>query len=131
MLEKRVEKQYIKKVRQSLPVYGCKEKKYIKKLEAHLQDYCNEYPDITEEDIVKEFGTPMSVVSDYFCEIDEDYLFRKLKIRNHVRASIFVITICLIFLNIFCSYLFYQEYLETRRTNITKEETITVIKEER
>ena len=83
-MNRKIEKQYIRKVRQSLPVYGCKERAYIKKLEEHLQDYCDEYPDVAEEDIVKEFGTPTSVVSDYFCEIDEDYLFRKLRIRNHV-----------------------------------------------
>ena len=99
-MNRKIEKQYIRKVRQSLPVYGCKERAYIKKLEEHLQDYCDEYPDVAEEDIVKEFGTPTSVVSDYFCEIDEDYLFRKLRIRNHVRISIFVITACIIILNI-------------------------------
>ena len=68
-MNRKIEKQYIRKVRQSLPVYGCKERAYIKKLEEHLQDYCDEYPDVAEEDIVKEFGTPTSVVSDYFCEI--------------------------------------------------------------
>ena len=99
-MNRKIERQYIRKVRQSLPVYGCKERAYIKKLEEHLQDYCDEYPGVTEEDIVKEFGTPTSVVSDYFCEIDEDYLFRKLRIRNHVRISIFVITACIIILNI-------------------------------
>ena len=66
-----------------------------------MQDYCDEYPGVTEEDIVKEFGTPTSVVSDYFDGIDEDYLFRKLKIRNNIRISISVITVCIIILNIF------------------------------
>ena len=126
----KIEKQYIRKIRQSLPVYGRKERAYIKKLEEHLQDFCDEYPDITEEDIVKEFGTPTSVVSDYFDEIDEDYLFQKLKIRKHIRISISVITVCLIILNIFCGYLYYKEYQATRNSNITKEETITIIKEE-
>ena len=130
-MNKKNEKQYIKKIRQSLPVYGRKERAYIKKLEERLQDYCDEYPGVTEEDIVKEFGTPTSVVSDYFDEIDEDYLFRKLRIRNHIRISIFVITVCIIILNIFCGYLYYKEYQATRNSNITKEETITIIKEER
>ena len=122
-MNKKIEGNYIKKVRQSLPVYGHKEKAYIKKLEDHLQNYCDEYPDVTEEDIVKEFGTPTSVVS--------DYLFRKLKIRNNIRISISVITVCIIILNIFCGYLYYKEYQATRNSNITKEETITIIKEER
>ena len=56
-MNRKIEKQYIRKVRQSLPVYGCKERAYIKKLEEHLQDYCDEYPDVAEEDIVKEFAT--------------------------------------------------------------------------
>ena len=130
-MNKKIEGNYIRKVRQSLPVYGCKERAYIKKLEEHLQDYCDEYPGVTEEDIVKEFGTPTSVVSEYFDEIDEDYLFRKLKIRNNIRISISVITVCIIILNIFCGYLYYKEYQATRNSNITKEETITIIKEER
>ena len=96
-----------------------------------MQNYCDEYPDVTEEDIVKEFGTPTSVVSEYFDEIDEDYLFRKLKIRNNIRIFISVITVCIIILNIFCGYLYYKEYQATRNSNITKEETITIIKEER
>lgn len=96
-----------------------------------MQNYCDEYPDVTEEDIVKEFGTPTSVVSEYFDEIDEDYLFRKLKIRNNIRISISVITVCIIFFNIFCGYLYYIEYQATRNSNFTKEETITIIKEER
>ena len=113
-MNRKIERQYIRKVRQSLPVYGCKERAYIKKLEEHLQDYCDEYPGVTEEDIVKEFGTPTSVVSDYFCEIDEDYLFRKLRIRNHVRISIFVITACIIILNIFFLIIIYlQKPFET------------------
>ena len=33
--------------------------------------------------------------------------------------------------NIFCGYLYYKEYQATRNSNITKEETITIIKEER
>ena len=130
-MNKKIEGNYIKKVQASLPVYGNNEKAYIKKLEDHLQNYCDEYPDVTEEDIVKEFGTPTSVVSDYFCEIDEDYLFRKLRIRNHVRISIFVITASIIILNIFCGYFYYKEYQATRNSTITKEETITIIKEER
>lgn len=130
-MNKKIEGHYIKKVRQSLPVYGHKEKAYIKKLEDHLQNYCDEYPDVTEEDIVKKFGTPTSVVSEYFDEIDEDYLFRKLKIRNNIRIFISVITVCIIILNIFCGYLYYKEYQATRNSNITKEETITIIKEER
>ena len=129
-MNRKIEKQYIRKVRQSLPVYGCKERAYIKKLEEYLQDYCDEYPDVAEEDIVKEFGTPTSVVSDYFDEIDENYLFRKLKMRKYIRISIFVITVCIIILNIFCGYLYYKEYQATRNSNITKEETITIIKEE-
>lgn len=124
-MNKKIEGHYIKKVRQSLPVYGHKEKAYIKKLEDHLQNYCDEYPDVTEEDIVKEFGTPTSVVSEYFDEIG------KLKIRNNIRISISVITVCIIILNIFCGYLYYKEYQATRNSNITKEETITIIKEER
>ena len=33
--------------------------------------------------------------------------------------------------NIFCGYLYYKEYQATRNSNITKEETSTIIKEER
>ena len=52
-MNRKIERQYIRKVRQSLPVYGCKERAYIKKLDEHLLDYCDEYPGVTEEDIVK------------------------------------------------------------------------------
>ena len=113
-MNRKIEKQYIRKVRQSLPVYGCKERAYIKKLEEYLQDYCDEYPDVAEEDIVK-----VAVVE------------RHQGTGNHVRISIFVITASIIILNIFCGYFYYKEYQATRNSNITKEETITVIKEER
>lgn len=117
-------KDYLKTVKSTFPTFGKFEKKYLSDLEVHLHEYIDENPSATYDDLISEFGTPSSIISEYFSEIDEHYLLRQLKIRNHIKHFIFIIVILALFLDGWCYYLAYRNYVNAKNENIVYEETI-------
>ena len=115
---------YVKTVKSTFPTFGKFEKKYLSNLEVHLHEYLEENPSATYEDLVSEFGTPSSIISEYFSEIDEQYLLRQLKIRKHVKSAIAIILILALLLDGWCYYLAYRNYINAKNENIVYEETI-------
>lgn len=114
---------YLKTVKNGFPVYGRFEKDYLKKLKECIQEYAVEHPSCSKEDIIAEFGTPASVISDYFYNVDDKYLHNKLKIKHLLKRWIIIVILLGVLLDAYCYYLAYQDRVQAENQEIIYETT--------
>lgn len=121
---KDITQKYLKSVKKLFPIYGKKERQYIKNLQTPLQEYAEEKEDLSYKDLTEEFGTPSHVISEYFSEVDEKYLFRQLRIRGYVKKFLIFVVIAFLAFNGYCYYWAYQDYLNAQDQHIMYKEII-------
>lgn len=127
-MEERIIKKYLKAVRGLFPFYETYEKQYTDNLEVHLREYLADHPEAAYTDIVEEFGLPSSVVSEYFSEIEEKYLFKHLEQKKYVKRVMLLFVIVVLVINGYYYHKAYNDYINLKDSNI-KYETI-IIEEE-
>lgn len=120
---KDITQKYLKSVKKLFPIYGKKERQYIKNLQTPLQEYAEEKEDLSYQDLTEEFGTPSHVISEYFSEVDDEYLFRQLRVRGYVKKFLIFVVIALFMLIGYRYYLAYQNYENAMEEHIIYEET--------
>ena len=103
----------------TVPTQAAKEK-----TQTPLQEYAEEKEDLSYEELTEEFGTPSHVISEYFSEVDEEYLFRQLRIRGYVKKFLIFVVIAFLAFNGYCYYWAYQDYLNAQDQHIMYEEII-------
>ena len=121
---KDITQKYLKSVKKLFPIYGKMERQYIKNLQTPLQEYAEEKEDLSYEELTEEFGTPYHVISEYFSEVDEEYLFRQLRIRGYVKKFLIFVVIAFLAFNGYCYYWAYQDYLNAQDQHIMYKEII-------
>ena len=119
-----ITQKYLKSVKKLFPIYGKKERQYIKNLQMPLQEYAEEKEDLSYEELTEEFGTPSHVISEYFSEVDDEYLFRQLRIRGYVKKFLIFVLVAFVILIGYRYYLAYQNYENAMEEHIIYEETI-------
>lgn len=97
-------KQYIKNTKAFFPVIGKQEKKYLKRLELHIQDYCEDNSVSSLDDLYQNFGTPAEVLNTYYLTVDTEYILKQVK-KSHIIKTclIILITSCLIMTVFHCA----------------------------
>lgn len=115
-------KKYLKSIKKLFPIYGEKEKLYIQNLQTPLLEYASEKEELSYEDLAEEFGTPSHVVSEYFSEVDEEYLFRQLRIKGYVKTFLVFVLVAFLAFNGYCCYWAYQDYLNAQNQHIIYKE---------
>ena len=120
---KDITQKYLKSVKKLFPIYGKMERQYIKNLQTPLQEYAEEKEDMSYENLTEEFGTPSHVISEYFSEVDDEYLFRQLRVRGYVKKFLIFVVIALFMLIGYRCYLAYQNYENAMEEHIIYEET--------
>ncbi|OUO24344.1 DUF6120 family protein [Eubacterium sp. An3] len=121
---KTIIKKYLKSIKKLFPIYGKKEKQYIKILQPRLLEYAAEKETLSYEDLIEEFGTPSHVISGYFSEVDDEYLFRHLKIRGYVKKFLIFVLVAFLAFNGYCYYWAYQDYLNAQDQHIMYKEIV-------
>ncbi|OUO24846.1 hypothetical protein B5F87_18985 [Eubacterium sp. An3] len=76
------------------------------------------------EDLIEEFGTPSHVISEYFSEVDEQYLFRQLRIRGYIKKFLVFVLVAFLAFNGYCYFWAYQDYLNAQDEHIMYKEII-------
>lgn len=117
-------KRYIKKIRHCFPVYGKVERKYLKELNSYIDEYIERNPEVSEEEIIQEFGSPSDVAGEYLLGADEKYLFKKLRISHFIKSGISIFIILILLYNIYISYLAYLDYKDALNYQMSTEEII-------
>ena len=100
-------KEYVSQVKAMLPLWGKKEKAFVKKLRSDLYDYC-EYNNInTIEELYKSHGTPQEVVFEYISLMEPDLISKRINTAKYIKiAIIFILILSTIFTGTICMIMY-------------------------
>lgn len=100
-------------------------------MDIYIDEYMNHNPEISNEDIIREFGPPSNVAAEYILGVDEKYLFKKLRTARFIKIFISILIVLMLLYNTYISYLAYLDYKDALNYQISTEEiVIETIKEE-
>ena len=110
-------RQYFRRVRIFLPVYGKDEKQFVRNLRNDMEEYIDAHPSCSWKDICDEFETPYEAVYGYLSAFPAEDLCRSIRSRKRIRI---VLIIVLILSALIFSFKTYQYYLmcEDSKDNI-------------
>lgn len=116
--------QYFKQIRNLFPMYRKEERLFLSQLKSSVEDFAEDKPECTLDDIVQRFEDPQTVVHNYLSALDIDDLCKKISLRKYILRAIVVL---LLLTTIYTGYkmlLFYDVYLEAKDAIIHTEVTI-------
>ena len=73
-----ITRKYIRQCRTLFPVYGNSKRTFLNRLKVQINEHLDLFPDLSYEELVKQFGTPKEVIMEYYANADDDYLLKKL-----------------------------------------------------
>lgn len=80
-----------------MPMHTKKEKFYLNELKKHLNEYLDNHPQCSYDDIVQQFGEPKDIVVNYIQNSDENDLIKRMKLKSILQKFlIFISVICTI-----------------------------------
>lgn len=74
--------------------------------------------------LIAEFDSPLHVISEYFSEMDEAYLFHHLRIKKYVSSFLIFLIVAFILFDDFCYYLAYGDYRNAQGIDVIYEKKI-------
>ena len=118
--------QYIKNIKLMLPFYEKEEKQFLNSFKKSLDEYEDENKDAQYDDYIQQFGDIKETVYGYLDSKDEDFILKKMKLRQlFKRCMIVILTLFIIATAWFC-YLLYLGYEDSINSDIDEiEVTIT------
>ena len=109
---------YIQQCKSLFPVYGKLERTFLNRLKVQVNEHLDLFPDISYNELVKQFGSPREVVMEYYDNIEDDYLLSKINMEKKVKKFLLFIAI------LFLVYFFYQSYTTYQALNLIKDQQI-------
>lgn len=98
----RICEQYISQIKAFFPIMGKREKDYLQNLKSVLNDYCQQSTAISMCSLYDEFGTPSSIVADYFSDSNINNTVERIRKDKSLKlVSAFLLT-CLMIVLIGC-----------------------------
>ena len=85
---------------------------------------CDANPDITYDAILQELGTPIDVITDYYENVETEYLMKRLQTTKLIRHVIYIMLIVTLLLLIVSIAFNYKLYIDATRAIPTIQETI-------
>lgn len=117
-------KAYVSQVKTILPVWGKKEKAFVRKLRSDLYDYC-EYNNInTIEELYKSHGTPQEVVFEYISLMEPDVISKRINTAKYIKILVMGLLILSTILSFVVCTIVFSEYQTYKREEAIKNETI-------
>lgn len=111
-LKHKLAKKYVKQLKLYFPYKGKQERLFIKRLQQNIKEYQDDFPDASFEDLVSQFGNPKEICVNYYYELDNYNLIKKLKFKKHICYLSIIIMMIASLLAVHKTSKFYQEYLE-------------------
>ena len=86
-------RQYFRRVRIFLPVYGKDEKQFVRNLRNDMEEYIDAHPSCSWKDICDEFETPYEAVYGYLSAFPAEDLCRSIRSRKRIRIVLIIVLI--------------------------------------
>jgi uncharacterized membrane protein len=115
---------YIRQVKAIFPLYGRERKRFINDLKEAVESHIEDTKDGSYEGIVKHFGSPAEVVSDYIEGMDPEALYRKITFRRRILTIAGIVLIAVLVGVIFNLYWNYDAYRQSVESIVVEGETI-------
>ena len=124
MTKENAARDYIRQVKAIFPLYGRERKRFINDLKEAVESHIEDTKDGSYEDIVKHFGSPAEVVSDYIEGMDPEALYRKITFRRRI-TTIAVIALIAVLIGVVIDLLWdYSAYRKDVESIVVERETI-------
>lgn len=118
-------KKYIKNIWTIMPMHTKKEKIYISELKKHLNEYVDDHPQCSYDDIVQQFGDPKDIVVDYIQNSNENELIKRMKLKSIIQKSLIFFSVICTILAIWIGILWY-DYIQDQKNSIIYEIETTI-----
>ena len=118
-----IARKYIRQCRILFPVYGKSERTFLNRLKIQINEHLDLFPNLSYEELVKQFGTPKEVIMEYYANADDDYLLKKIDVSKKVKKFLLFIAI------LFLGYFFYESYTTYQALDLIKDQQIIYEKE--
>ena len=100
-------RQYFRRVRIFLPVYGKDEKQFVRNLRNDMEEYIDAHPSCSWKDICDEFETPYEAVYGYLSAFPAEDLCRSILSRKRIRIVLIIVLILSALIFTFKTYQYY------------------------
>ena len=81
-------KAYVSQVKAILPVWGKKEKAFVKKLHNDLCEYCEDNNTTAIDELYKSFGTPQEIVFEYISLMEPNEISKRINTAKYIRMFV-------------------------------------------
>lgn len=115
---------YLKQIKLLLPIKRKEEKAFLSQLKSAIEDFVDDNPSCTIEDILERFEDPQTVVYNYISTIDPHKLCKTIALKKYIQRGIIIILLLAALFTAFRMALFYDLYQEAKNTNMVTEETV-------
>ena len=72
---------------------------FFESFKSSNNEHLDLFPDLSYEELVKQFGTPKEVIMEYYANADDDYLLKKIDVSKKLKR--FLLFIAILFLSYF------------------------------
>lgn len=120
-----IAKKYLRECKGYFPVYGRKERLFLRNLKQQVEEATERNPDLNYMGLKEEIGTPVEVLQSYYEEIeDREQLIKRISFIKGMK-KIFIMLIVVITIFFMCrTWRLYNDYQEFKQSNTLYEEEI-------
>ena len=115
-------KKYIRRCKNCFPVYGKEEQQFLKRLRHQMEEYAQENPDVTYQQLEEWFGTPIDIVKSYYDSLeDEDRLIDRACFSRTLKKVMIIILMVISIIGVYDSAIMYFSYLDGKDCKVIYE----------
>ena len=115
-------KKYIRRCKNCFPVYGKEERQFLKRLRRQIEEYAQENPDVTYQQLEEWFGTPIDIVKSYYDSLeDEDRLIDRACFSRTLKKVMIIILMVISIIGVYDSAIMYFSYLDGKDSKVIYE----------
>ena len=115
-------KKYIRRCKNCFPVYGKEEWQFLKRLRHQMEEYAQENPDVTYQQLEEWFGTPIDIVKSYYDSLeDEDRLIDRACFSRTLKKVMIIILMVISIIGVYDSAIMYFSYLDGKDSKVIYE----------
>ena len=89
----KVAERYLRAVRKALHCPGRQGKRLLRQLSEDIEEYCEEHPDASEEELCRRFGTPEDVAADFVEDLGGSIAVNVQRRRNRIVTAVIVVLV--------------------------------------